>query len=241
VRTRATIWNARQLTLVTYVIMALNVGVFLWVTLKDPGTISGRSTVSTQQCELGLSKFLVRYPGLCSDAPHVASTSGYEWYRLVSAGFLHFGILHIAFNMLLLFQLGQLLERAVGRTQFVLLYVAALLGGSLGVLIIDSSGITGGASGAVFGLLAAAAVGLHRRGVNVFSTGIGTTLLLNLFLTFAIPGISIGGHIGGAVAGAVCGFVMLAPRWKPLPRWTAYATPVAVAVASVIASVLVVG
>ena len=59
--------------------------------------------------------------------------------------------------------------------------------------------------------MAAAAIGLHRRGVNVFQTGIGTILILNLVITFAIPGISVGGHLGGATAGALCGFVILAP------------------------------
>ena len=80
-----------------------------------------------------------------------------------------------------------------------------------------------------------------RRGINVFSTGIGTTLILNLVLTFTISGISIGGHVGGALAGAVCGWVMLAPQWKPVPTWAGWATPVAVALVAVVGSVLVVG
>ena len=82
--------------------------------------------------------------------------------------------------------------------------------------------------------MAAAAVGLQRQGVNVFSTGIGTTLVLNLFITFTIPGISIGGHLGGAVAGAICGFVMLAPKWKPFPKALTYATPAVIAVVAVV-------
>ena len=89
--------------------------------------------------------------------------------------------------------------------------------------------------------MAASAIGLHRRGVNVFSTGIGTTLVLNLVITFTIPGISIGGHLGGAVAGAICGFVLLAPKWRPVPKWATLATPVAVALAAIIGSVLIVG
>ena len=150
-----------------------------------------------------------------------------EWYRLVTSGFVHFGIVHIGFNMLLLWQLGQLVERAMSTVQFMLLYLAALLGGSLGVLVVDGTTlkITAGASGAVFGLIGAAAVGLHRRGVNVFSTGIGTALMLNLFITFSIGGISIGGHLGGLVAGAICGFVMLPPKWNTYPKWVAWATP----------------
>ncbi|MCB1001200.1 MAG: rhomboid family intramembrane serine protease [Acidimicrobiales bacterium] len=225
--TRAKYWNARQHTLVTYVLMAVNIAVFVYVSVADPGSLGGRGGVSRTQFELGLNEFFL--------------TNGRsEWYRLVTSGFLHFGVIHIGFNMFLLYQLGQLLERPLGRTKFALLYAASLLGGSFGVLIMQSSGITGGASGAVFGLMAAAAIGLHRQGINVMSTGIGTTLLLNFFLTFAIPGISIGGHLGGAAAGAICGFVMLAPRWRPVPDWVKWATPIAVLVISVLGSVLVV-
>ena len=134
------------------------------------------------------------------------------WYRLVTSGFMHFGIIHIGFNMYFLYVLGPMLERPLGRVRFLLLYFASLLGGSLGVVLFDSGGITAGASGAVFGLMAC------RRGRAV-ATRASTrsprasarVLLLNLFITFAIPGISIGGHLGGAIAGAVCGAVMLAP------------------------------
>jgi membrane associated rhomboid family serine protease len=133
-----------------------------------------------------------------------------------------------------------MLEQPLGRTRFALLYFASLLGGSLGVILFDSASITAGASGAVFGLLGAATIGLWRRGVNPFSTGIGTALLINLFITFAIPNISIGGHLGGAVAGALCGLVMLAPDHQRVPRWATYATPCAIGVFSVVASVMLV-
>jgi membrane associated rhomboid family serine protease len=225
---KAKSWNARQLTLVANVLIAVNVAVFALVTLADPKSLTGRGGISTLQYELGLNKLLL------------AQTD--EWYRLVTSGFLHFGVLHIAFNMLLLYQLGQLLERSLGRLRFGLLYGASLLAGSFGVLLLTGNrlAITGGASGAVFGLMAAAAIGLHRQGVNIFSTGLGTTLVLNLVLTFAVPGISIGGHLGGAIGGAICGWFMLAPRWKPTPRTVAVVVPVVVAVVSVIGSVIVV-
>ena len=71
--------------------------------------------------------------------------------------------------------------------------------------------------------MAAAAIGMYRQGVNIFTTGIGSLLILNLVLTFAIPGIAIGGHVGGAIGGAICGFVMLAPRVEAVPAWTTYA------------------
>jgi membrane associated rhomboid family serine protease len=121
-----------------------------------------------------------------------------EWYRLISSGFLHYGLFHVGMNMFLLWQLGQLLEPALSRGKFTLLYFAAMFGGSAGALALSPNALTGGASGAVFGLMAAAAVGLQQRGVNPMKTGIGGTLILNLLITFTIPGISIGGHVGGA-------------------------------------------
>ncbi len=148
----------------------------------------------------------------------------------MTSGFLHFGIIHLAFNMYLLYMLGQMLEPAIGRIRFALVYIASLLGGSAGAMLIQPNGFHGGASGAVFGLMAAGFVGYMLRGVNPLTTGIGTTLLLNVVITFSIPGISRGGHIGGAVAGALCGLVVLAPGYKRYPEWMSYAVPVAVSV-----------
>ncbi|MBA3288969.1 MAG: rhomboid family intramembrane serine protease [Acidimicrobiia bacterium] len=210
---RAHYWNARQITLVTYAVMAINIAVFVWIAIEDSSSISGRQGVTREQFDLGLFG--------------VAIEQG-EWWRLITSGFLHFGIIHIAFNMLLLFQLGQLLEPAIGRVRFALLYVAALLGGSAGALILQPGEFHGGASGAVFGLMGAAAIGMHLRGVNPFSTGIGSVLLINLFITFTLPGISIGGHLGGIVAGGLAGAVVLAPTWKGVPVWATYVAPIAV-------------
>jgi membrane associated rhomboid family serine protease len=213
VKTRARFWNARQPTLVTYALIAINAVVYFW-------------TASAPRNEVKLALY----------KPFIADG---EYYRLVTSGFLHFSIFHIGMNMLLLFQLGQLLEPAIGRVRFGLLYFAALLAGSLGALMVQPFGLTGGASGAVFGLMAAAAIGMHRRGVNIFQTGIGMVLVLNLVLTFTIPGISIGGHVGGAIAGALCGFVLLAPRHAPLPNWASYAMPVGIIIVAVMGSLAI--
>ena len=216
---------------VTGALIAINVLVFVWM-----GAFGSR--ITEKHVDLGLDRLFLS--GVALDDTVYQG----EWYRLVSAGFIHFGVVHLLMNMLLLYQLGNLLERAVGSVRFALLYFGSLLAGSFGVLLLDNPNtltITGGASGAVYGLMAGAAVGLHRRGANVFNTGIGTTLLLNLVFTFTIPGISIGGHLGGAVGGAICGWVMLTPPWKPVPRWATWMTPVGVAAAALIGSVLVVG
>ena len=235
-KTRAQLASSRLLTPVTYVLIGLNLLVFLWMSALDSRVLGGN--VTEAHADLGLSKNILQ--GMVWNWDQTGAIPEHQWYRLVTSGFIHFGVFHIAMNMLLLYQLGMLLERALGGTKLTMMYFASLLSGSLGVLLVDSGGLTGGASGAVFGLMAGAAVGLHRRGVNVFSTGIGTTLLLNLVLTFSIRGISVGGHVGGAIGGALCGFVMLAPAWKPLPRWSAYAAPLALAVVSLAASVAIV-
>jgi membrane associated rhomboid family serine protease len=221
-------------------LIAINIAIFLGGILltRDPSTLSGG--VTDLHLKLGLSKDILSETIIWQSDDGVYVTQPDGWYRLVTSGFIHFGVLHIAFNMYFLFVLGPMIEPAIGRTRFLLLYMASLLGGSLGVILFDSGGVTGGASGAIFGLLAGASVALWRRGVNPFTSGIGTTLLLNLFITFAIPGISIGGHLGGAVAGALCAVVMLAPPHRSFPTWATYAAPVAVGVGSVIASVLLV-
>ena len=229
VATRARYWNARQPTLVTYTLIAINVAVFVYVAIADSSTFSGRTRITPDNPQLDL--------GLAANA---LAQGASEYYRLVTSGFLHFGILHLALNMLLLFQLGQLLEPAIGRVRFALLYFAALLAGSAGALVIEQGGLVGGASGAVFGLMGAAFVGMRNRGVNPFSTGLGTVLLLNLLFTFTISGISIGGHIGGILGGAAAGWVVLAPLHKRVPVWATYAAPVAVIVISLLVSVIVV-
>ena len=236
VATRARYWTARQPTLVTYSLMAINALVFIWVAMQDPDSLASRS-ITRGQAQLGLSADIIDTGAIFrfSDGFYVAEPD--QWYRVVTSGFLHFGLVHLLFNMWLLFLLGQLLEPAIGRVRFALIYFASLLGGSAGAMLIQPNGFHGGASGAVFGLMGAAFVGYRVRGVNPLTTGIGTTLLLNLFITFTIPGISIGGHLGGVVAGAFCGYIVLAPGHKGYPSWASYAAPLAVIAASTVLTV----
>jgi membrane associated rhomboid family serine protease len=140
------------------------------------------------------------------DGPDVADG---DYWRLVSAGFLHDGIIHIGFNMYILWWLGNLLEPSLGTPRFVALYFASLLGGSFGALLLSPDKYTVGASGAVFGLMAAAFVMQRARGIDPMQSGIGPVILLNLAIGF-LPGlnISIGGHLGGLVAGAAAAYAM---------------------------------
>ncbi len=132
-----------------------------------------------------------------------------EWWRLFTSGFVHYGLMHLGFNMAILHQLGTRIEHALGRFRFALVFVASLLGGSLGALVLDPLALTGGASGAVFGLMAASLVVLQTRGANLRQSGLPALLVVNLLITFVVPGISIGGHLGGLAGGGLAGALMM--------------------------------
>ncbi len=217
--------------------MLLNLMVFAWVTLMDVSSLASRG-ITRGQAYLGLSADIINLGFVFSFADGVYQAGPGEWYRILTSGFVHFGVIHIAFNMYLLFMLGQILEPAIGRVRFLLVYFSALVAGSAGAMVLQPDGFHGGASGAVFGLMGAAFVGYRVRGINPFATGIGTLLVLNLFITFAIPGISIGGHLGGVIAGAISALVVMAPSHKAYPKWMTYATPAVVGLVSIAITVL---
>jgi membrane associated rhomboid family serine protease len=136
-----------------------------------------------------------------------------EWWRLVTGAFLHAGPLHLAMNMFLLWLLAKELEPALGHLNFALCYGVSVLGGALGVVLLSPNDPTLGASGGVFGLMGALVVLQLRARQNPWNTGIGGLVAVNVVLTFALPGISVGGHLGGLVAGAVAGAVVQPQRW----------------------------
>jgi membrane associated rhomboid family serine protease len=126
-----------------------------------------------------------------------------QWWRIVTGGFLHENLLHIGFNMYVLYVLGQMLEPALGRMRFGLIYAVSLLAGSLGALIVTPHAVTVGASGAVFGVMAAAAVEVRARQIPLMQSGVGGLILINLVISFTLPGISWGGHVGGLIGGGL--------------------------------------
>ena len=162
----------------------------------------------------------------------------HEDYRLLTSGFLHWDILHIAFNMYALYWLGRLLEPAIGRTRFLSIYFVGLLAGSLGVLIVSPNSPTAGASGAIFGLLGAAFAEAQRRGAEQVRNQIVLVMVINLALTLGISGISIGAHIGGLVGG---GLATVAFQQADQRRMAAlgYVACLALAALAVVASILV--
>jgi membrane associated rhomboid family serine protease len=135
-----------------------------------------------------------------------------EWWRLVSAMFLHGSVLHLAFNMFALYWLGSIVEDALGSWRFVLVYFAAGLAGSAGALLFSSPfAVTVGASGAIYGIMGALLV-LEYLTTGSFAGQAMGLIVLNLALTFAIPNISIGGHIGGLIGGILATLALARTR-----------------------------
>jgi len=163
-----------------------------------------------------------------------------EVWRIVTAGFFHAGFFHLFFNMFALYILGGMLEPAIGRFRFGLIYFVSLLAGSFGALVAEPTAPTVGASGAIFGLMGAAVVIMRNRGINPMESGLGFWILLNLLITFTIPNISIGGHIGGLIGGGVAAAVLydLTDRVR-LPQLVPAALVVALGAGAVVGSIAV--
>jgi membrane associated rhomboid family serine protease len=126
-----------------------------------------------------------------------------EWYRLITSTFLHAGLIHLGFNMFILWYVGSPVEQAIGRGRFLALYVVSGLAGSAGAVIVSPDAVTVGASGAIFGVLGAALV-LERQGNFVLGGQALGLIVLNLVITFIMPStISVGGHVGGLIGGAL--------------------------------------
>ena len=123
-----------------------------------------------------------------------------EWWRLITAGFLHIGPIHLLFNMLMLWWFGTALEGMVGRARFLAIYFVSILAGSAGALVFEPAAATVGASAGVFGILGAGLM-LERRGIMVFGGSALMVVLLNVGLSLVIARISLGGHLGGLAGG----------------------------------------
>ena len=180
----------------TYVLIGLNVAVFLLAPLLFS--------------EGGWEFYLGLFPGMSPEEAAMYTDAGLEWYRWITAGFVHFGWVHIAMNMFALWNLGQTLEPALGRWRYLGLYAGSLLGSSLGVMVLANSGVHGGASGAIFGLLAAYGIVLKRLKLSYTAVlVIAGIFILGPLIAEFIPGLAFfsglswQGHLGGAVIGAV--------------------------------------
>lgn len=189
----------------TTVLIAINVGIFVAQLAFGGGATSfdGGGALFREGALCGNA---VGSGGLCGGG----LSDGGEWWRVLSSGFLHGGFIHLALNMFVLYILGRLVEPAIGTSRFVAIYLVSLVGGSFGALLLTEPAVnTVGASGAIYGLFAATLLIARNRGLDQVVAQLGFWLLLNLVLTFSVPGISIGGHLGGMAAGAIAALVVL--------------------------------
>jgi membrane associated rhomboid family serine protease len=194
------------------VLIGLNVLVFVLT------AVQARSITDNQRSEVFLQGTLI--PGLVANG---------EYWRLITAGFLHFGNyggygpVHLIFNMFALYVLGRDLEVTLGKARFLTVYMLALVGGSVAVMLFgDAISSVAGASGAIYGLFGGIAVVVFRSKSN--PTPVLMLLGINIFLSIALPGISLLGHLGGLVVGALAtAAIVYAPRTKNLVRFQVWA------------------
>lgn len=185
--------------LVTKGLIAANVLVFL-VNLAQGATLSRNSGWLFEEGALVMR-------AIDSSGQLVGLAEG-DWWRLITAAFLHGGVFHLGLNMLMLWWIGSPMETVLGRGRFLALYVVSGLAGSAGALVVDPNAVTVGASGAIFGILGAALV-FERQRTYVLGGSALPIILLNLVLTFSFRGqISLGGHVGGLVGGALAGLAL---------------------------------
>ena len=167
---------------VTKALIAINVAVYLAEIAQGSGWSANSGSIFEKGALYG---------------PAVANG---DWWRLLTAAFLHYGPIHLAINMFALWLLGTPLELALGRGRYLLLYLVSGLAGSAGALVATPNAVTVGASGAIFGILGAMLI-LEYQATGTFLGQAGVLIAVNLAFTFTVSNISIGGHIGGLIGG----------------------------------------
>lgn len=180
---------------VTQVVLAVCVGVYVVGLLIGEG-------------ELQLRLGNIAGPVLLREDGPVEGVAAGQYYRLLTAAFLHANLIHLTFNMLALAQLGPGLEQRLGRVRFLGLYLLSALGGStLSFLVSDPGALGVGASGAIYGLFGAYFVVARRLGGD--TRPIVILILVNLAISFAVPIIDWRAHLGGLVTGAAVAVLLV--------------------------------
>jgi membrane associated rhomboid family serine protease len=223
--------SARRLSapagLVTRALIGINVGVYLLQLLMGAGINANTGWIY----EHG-----VLISSAIDSSGQVVGVAEGEWWRLVTAAFLHYGPLHLGMNMLVLWIIGPALEDYLGHGRFALLYLVSGLAGSAGALVWSPNVATVGASGAIWGIMGAALI-LEWRKIYVFGGQALGLVVFNLAISFLIPGISIGGHIGGGIGGALAALSFLYLRRQPALATLSVAAVGAVSVALALSEV----
>ena len=186
--------------MVTLSLIALNVAMFVV-------TAVGAATEGFSPLDNNFSTLFARL-----DQLPVAVAAG-EWWRPLTAAFLHIGPVHLALNMLAVLIFGSELERQLGRWRFLAVYLLSALGGAASIQLFGNPiQPVAGASTAIYGLLGSLGVLMIVRRQDL--RGLLTLLAINVFLSF-LPGVSLLGHLGGLVAGAAATGILVVTRHRP--------------------------
>lgn len=193
-------WLRAPLPLATRILILVNVLIFALMLFNGAGLWHSQNAV---QMSWG--------------ANFAPATANGEWWRLFTAMFLHFGAVHLGMNMYALRDGGKLVEQMFGRWRMLLIYLMSGLGGNLLSLVIQGNhAISGGASGAIFGLYGSLMVYLwifraqiDREDFRWMFGGAAIFSLLTIGMGFVIAGIDNAAHIGGVVTGALWGYILL--------------------------------
>jgi len=179
---------------VTRALIAINVAVYI-AELATGGGVNGTGSSIYEKGVLIAGRAVDSHG-------HLIGVAEGDWWRLITAAFLHYGPIHLIFNMLALYWFGSLLEQRIGSGRYLALYLVSGLAGSAGALLWSPLTPTVGASGAIFGILGAGLV-LEQQRDYVFGGSALGIIVINFILTFSISSISKGGHIGGLLGGIV--------------------------------------
>ncbi|CAN5704099.1 hypothetical protein BH20ACT14_BH20ACT14_13140 [soil metagenome] len=206
---------------VTQALIAINVGIYLLQLAMGAGISASTGWIYEHGVLISSA--------IDSSGQLVGVAEG-EWWRLLTAAFLHYGPIHLGMNMLVLWFIGPALEEYLGHGRYALLYLVSGLAVSAGALIVSSGAPNVGASGAIWGIMGAALF-LEWRKIYVFGGQALGLVVFNLAISFVIPGISIGGHVGGLIGGGLAALAFLYLRRRPTVATLAVAAVGALSVA----------
>ena len=195
--------RARSPYAITYALIAINVLVFV--------AMVARGVSFTQPTPLDVENWGGDFGPL--------TVGAHQWWRLITSCFVHFGIIHIGFNMYVLYQIGPFIEKVFGRARYLVIYFFAGLGGSLVSVWVHPTAVGAGASGAIFGLYGAVFGFLlrNRRSLDPAVTksiaqSAGIFVLYNVVYGSITRTTDLSAHFGGLITGFVVGSLLIRPR-----------------------------
>lgn len=195
--------------MITRFLVFVNIIAFLWeASIAGPGAFTMMGSESLKPV---LDRAALRPDDVLID---------HQWWRIITAVFLHGSLTHIFVNMISLWSLGRFIEYIAGSARMAIIYVLSMIASGLGVIFLSPHDVpTLGASGAIFGLfgaLFAIGVKLGPPGMQLVRDNLGI-LILNLIITFAVPGISWQAHVSGLVTGFVVTLLIYYPPRRVAP------------------------